>query len=85
MKITSLTIAPVNSWTPLSPANPLKAVVKLASDNATVETVIPEDMMEPLLRMVAGIVSRAAVQNVNDFARACEGLEAVADVPRVTA
>jgi hypothetical protein len=77
MKITSLTISPVRSYSALSSDNHLRAVVKLSDEKSSVETVIPEEMMLPLLDMVAGLVAKAAQKNVADFAAAVSAIEQV--------
>ena len=76
MKITSLIISPVRSYSDLGPKNPLRAVVKLSDEKSTVETVIPDEMMQPLLDMVSGIVAEAAKKNVAEFVGAVSAIEA---------
>ena len=76
MKITSLTISPRHTWDAPSAKNPLRAVVKLSNDDSTVETVIPDEMMQPLLDMVSGIVAEAAKKNVAEFVAAVSAIEA---------
>ena len=68
MQITELTIKAKHSWESVSKDNPLRAVVKLTDRTSMVETVIPAEMMQPLLEMVSGIVSEAAQKNVAEFA-----------------
>jgi hypothetical protein len=67
MKITELKIAPKNTWMPLGDANPLVCTVKLASENAVVETVLHDDHVMQVLLLVQGIVAEAAQRNVAAF------------------
>ena len=73
MKISEINIAPVNQWRELSEENPLRASVKLLSDETTVETVLDNDDMEELLALVEHIVARAAKRNVEQFVAAVSG------------
>ena len=76
MQITELTIKAKHSWKAVAEDNPLQAVVKLSSHDAAVETLIPEEMMQPLIEMVSGIVSEAAQRNVAEFAAHVSALPA---------
>ena len=73
MQISEITISPVSRWNPLSEENPLRATVKLASDETTVETVLDEADMNELLAMVEHIIARAAKRNVEQFVAAVSG------------
>ena len=83
MQITSLVIQPEHSWQVPSNENPLRAVVKLNNKNSTVETVIPHDMMQPLLDLVSGIVSKAAQQNVAEFVASVSAIQSDAGTTKI--
>ena len=60
MKITSLTISPRHTWDAPSAKNPLRAVVKLSDERPPpLKKRYPDEMMQPLLDMVSGIVAEA--------------------------
>ncbi len=67
MKITELKIAPKSSWSAVGSDNPLVCTVKLASENAVVETVLHDDQIRQVLMLVQGIVADAAQRNVAAF------------------
>ena len=73
MKVSLINIAPVQSWQEISEKNPLRATVKLLSDETTVETVLDNEDMEELLTLVEHIVARAAKRNVEQFVAAVSG------------
>lgn len=64
MKLTELRIGPKTSWDMKSP---MVCTVKLSSDHATVETILSDDQIQAVLRLVQGIVADAAARNVADF------------------
>ena len=67
MKITELKIAPKSSWQMVGRDNPMVCTVKLASENAVVETVLHDDQIRQVLMLVQGIVADAAQRNVAAF------------------
>jgi hypothetical protein len=75
-RIQELTIAPEKTWRAVGDDNPLRAIVKLGDGKSTVETIIPHDMMEPLLDMVSGIVAQAAERNIAEFVAEVSAIEA---------
>lgn len=75
MKLTELTIAPQRAWSPPSADNPLKAVVKLNSDNSTVECVLSDATMRKLLDLCADEVAANARANVDDFVAAVSAID----------
>ena len=76
MKLTSLTIAPTNSWAGLSEKNPLRAVVKLDSENSSVECVLSDETMRRMLELCAQEIAANAEQNVREFVAAVTVIEA---------
>lgn len=74
MKITSLKIEPRHSWKAVGEKNPMRAVVKLSNDETNVETIIPDDLIQPLIDLLAGIISEAAQRNVAEFAASCSAI-----------
>jgi hypothetical protein len=75
MKLTSLTIQPQTSWNPAGPNNPLRAVVKLNSDNSTVECVLSEDTMRKMLDLCAAEIAANAERNIRDFVAAVTAID----------
>ncbi len=75
-RIQELTIAPEKTWRAVGDGNPLRATVKLGGGKSTVGTIIPHDMMEPLLDMVSGIVAQAAERNIAEFVAEVSAIEA---------
>ena len=67
MHLTSLTIEPRNRYRTNDEQNPMVCTVKLASEKATVETVLSDEQVLQVLRLVQGIVADAAKRNVDDF------------------
>ena len=65
--IASLRIEPRSSWRPVSSENPLVCVVKIRNQETVVETALPPRAMHELLHVIRGIVSDAAMENVNAF------------------
>lgn len=76
MKLTALTIAPQRSYSPPSEKNPLRAVVKLDSDNTSVEVVLSDDAMRRMLALVADEIAAAAKANVAEFVAAVSAIDA---------
>ena len=76
MKITGITIQPRHSWEGVTEKNPLRATVKLSSDNATVETVLNDDDCQRLLDLVQDIIADAAERNVREFVQAVRAIPA---------
>lgn len=76
MKLTSLTIAPQRSYSPVSDKNPLRAVVKLDNETSSVEVVLSDESMRRMLALVADEVAAAAVRNVGDFCAAVTAIDA---------
>jgi hypothetical protein len=75
MKLTSLTIAPKRQWSDINAGNPLIAVVKLQSENSTVECVLSDESMRKMLDLCAAEISAAAERNVRDFVAAVSAIE----------
>ncbi|MGB1215064.1 MAG: hypothetical protein ACPG4X_16980 [Pikeienuella sp.] len=67
MKLTSLIISPERSYSAIGEDNPLKAVVKLASKNSTVECVLSEETMHRLLDLCAEEIAVNAERRVQEF------------------
>jgi hypothetical protein len=67
MKITELKISPKLSWHPVGSDNPLVCTVKLAGENAVVETALHDDHVRQVLMLVQGVVADAAQRNVAAF------------------
>lgn len=80
MKITQLTIGPRNSWDAKSPTI---CTVKIASEAATVETVLNDDDLNRILDLVQGIVAEAGARNMAAFVDAVRTIDA--DKPKVLA
>ena len=70
MKLTELNIKPTHTWQGISAENPLKAVIKLQSDDSTVETVLSHETMMKMLDLVASEIAINAKQNVDRFVEA---------------
>ena len=70
MKLTELNIKPTHTWQGISAENPLKAVIKLQSDDSTVETVLSHETMMKMLDLVASEIATNAKQNVDRFVEA---------------
>lgn len=75
MKLTSLTIAPTRTYSPLSADNPMKAVVKLAGETSTVECVLSDETMARLLDLCAAEIAANAERNVANFVAAVSQIE----------
>ena len=75
MKLTELHIKPRHAWQGTSAENPLKAVVKLESDNSTVETVLSHETMMKMLDLVASEIAVNAKRNVDEFVDAVSAVE----------
>ena len=73
MKISEIKIAPIHTWQDLSIENPLKATVKLKSDETSVETVLDDCDMNDLLDLVQHIIARAAKRNIDNFVAMVSG------------
>lgn len=74
MKLTELKIARKHSWSEASATNPLICTVKLSSDHATVETVLSDDDMHAMIKLVQRLVADAAARNVASF---CDDVTAI--------
>lgn len=81
MKITQLKIAPSLSFRDVSENNPLVCTVKLASDKATVETVLSQEDMHEMLRLVQRLVADAAERNIAEFVNTVTEIEGSQDNP----
>lgn len=75
MKLTELTIRPNNSWQPVDAKNPLRAVVKLNSDNSTVECVLSDETMRKMLDLCADEIAANAERNMRDFVAAVNAID----------
>lgn len=75
MKLTSLIISPTISYAKLGPANPMKAVVKLASKDSTVETVLSDETMRRVLDLVAVEIAANAERNMQEFVASVSQIE----------
>ena len=73
MKLTQLVIGPKEPWNSNSPC---VCTVKLASETATVETILSHDDMQRMLDLVQSIVADAAERNVAAFVGAIRTVEA---------
>ncbi|KZY05234.1 MULTISPECIES: hypothetical protein [unclassified Sulfitobacter] len=76
MKLTELTIRPARSYLALGPDNPLKAVVKLSSEESTVECVLSDETMRRMLDLCAEEIAANAQRNVSEFVAAVTAIEA---------
>ena len=79
MQMTSLIIAPERSYTPPGPNNPMRAVVKLASDSSVVECVLSEATMHRLVDLCAVEIAR---ETAAKLAALCQEV-ATLDVPLI--
>lgn len=75
MKLTSLIIKPSCQYSPLTPENPMKAIVKLASKNSTVECVLSDETMRRVLDLCASEIASNAERNVQEFVAAVSQIE----------
>ena len=75
MKLTSLIIAPTNSYREPSASNPLRAVVKLNSENSTVECVLSDETMRRMLDLCADEIAQNARKNVEEFVSAVSAID----------
>ena len=75
MKLTSLHIAPTNSWSEPSADNPLRAVVKLNSKDSTVECVLSDETMRKMLDLCADEIAQNARKNVEEFVSAVTAID----------
>ena len=75
MKLTSLIIQHSNPYSSSIEGNPMKAVVKLASEHSTVETVLSDETMRRVLDLVAGEIAENTKRNVADFVDAVSQIE----------
>ena len=73
MKITKLVIGPRANWDPKSETI---CTIQLASEKATVETVLSDDDLNRVLDLVQSIVADAAERNVAEFVNAIRQVEA---------
>ena len=79
MQMTSLIIAPERSYRSPGPDNPMRAVVKLATDNSVVECVLSEETMRKLVDLCAVEIARDAAKKMIEF---CHQV-ATLDVPLI--
>ena len=75
MKLTSLHIAPKNSWSDPGKDNPLRAVVKLNSKDSTVECVLSDETMRKMLDLCADEIAQNARKNVEEFVSAVSAID----------
>ena len=75
MKLTSLHIAPKNGWSEPGGDNPLRAVVKLNSNDSTVECVLSDETMRKMLDLCADEIAQNARKNVEEFVRAVSAID----------
>lgn len=78
MKLTKLTIGPKNAW---DAASPTICTVQLASESATVETMLNSNDLNRILDLVQGIVAEAGARNMAEFVSAVRAIEG--DKPKV--
>ncbi len=76
MQVTSLEIKPTRTWDSISEKNPLRAVVKLASKESTVECVLREETMRKMLDLVADEIAASAKENIDQFVAAVTAIDA---------
>lgn len=75
MKITEIRIAPQKTWEPLGGRNPLRAAVKLSSDNTTVECVLSDEAMKRMVALCADEIAKNAEARVREFCAAANAIE----------
>lgn len=75
MKLTSLIIAPTNSWSEPGTDNPLRAVVMLNSKDSTVECVLSDETMRKMLDLCADEIAQNARKNVEEFVSAVSAID----------
>jgi len=75
MRLTSLHIAPKNSWSEPGADNPLRAVVKLNSKDSTVECVLSDETMRKMLDLCADEIAQNARKNVEEFVSAVSAID----------
>ena len=75
MKLTELRIAPTRSYDGFGPDNPLKAVVKLATDSSTIECVLSAETMRKMVDLCATEIAENARKNVDEFVSAVTAIE----------
>lgn len=75
MKLTELKIAPSRPYSPVSAANPMKAVVRLEAEQSNVETVLSDETMRKLLELCAAEIAANAERNVREFVAAVNAVE----------
>ena len=78
MQMTSLIIAPERSYQPPGPDNPMRAVVKLASDTSVVECVLSEETMRRLVDLCAVEIARESAAKMAEFCQQVATLDAAA-------
>ena len=76
MQMTSLIIAPEKSYCPVGPDNPMRAVVKLASDKSVVECVLSEETMHRLVSLCAAEIARESATKLAEFCQQVATLDA---------
>lgn len=76
MKLTSLTISPSRNWEAPGEKNPLKAVVKLATEQSTIECVLSEESMHRMIEVCADEIAKQAQARVGEFVSAVTQIDA---------
>ena len=75
LKLHKLIIEPRLSYQDASRANPLQAKVKLKSDNIIVESILPDDAMERLLKVCQDLIVEGADRAMTEFVNSIRALE----------
>ena len=75
LKLHRLTIEPRLSYQDVSPTNPLQAKVKLKSDNIIVESILPDDATERLLKVCQDLIVEGADRAMTEFINSSRALE----------
>ena len=75
LKLHRLTIEPRLSYQDVSPTNPLQAKVKLKSDITIVESILPDDAMERLLKVCQDLIVEGADRAMTEFVNSSRALE----------
>ena len=75
MKLTSLIIAPKKSWDVIGKTNPLRAVVKLSSEQSTIECVLSEESTRKMIDLCAQEIADQASARVGEFVSAVTAID----------
>jgi len=75
MKITSLIIQPTHTWKSESEENPMRAVVKLASEKSVIECVLDDNTMRKMVALCADEIAKSAQARMNEFAASVATME----------